>query len=642
MQDKLAAERRPYGTWPSPITPVIISQQVVAYESIVVDAATHSVYHVERRPAECRSVLVDSSQQKDVIHTLYNCRSVVHGYGGAPAAIANGVGFFTNIPDLRIYKIEGSEITAVTPDSPQFRFANLTLHPSYPDVMVAIREDQTNPNAAAVIDTVVSLNLHTGSSKMISSGWDFYANPVFNPSGTKLAWLRWNHPDMPFRSTHLVIADVRLGDDGHFSLSNEVEVAGEHHRSVAQQPMWIDDNTIVFLHDISGWIQPWIHVLNGGTRPILNHPILGEFAEPMWGLGMSSCAILDSGHLLCAVVREGFTSFLVINISSGTFNELPSDFVEIKYLKRIRANEVAFVGSKVDVGEAVVKLTLHQGQPAFKVLASSSKMRVPDGYAAPPKSLVLADSEGRDLHALLFLPTSPGFVGPADEKPPCVMHFHPGPTARMTPQFSWERTLYTSRGWAWLDVMYSGSSGYGRAYMERLDGKAAELDVRDCVEATRQTAGKSLIDIDRIVITGAGGPSVLMSMITFPDFYAAGTSQVSVCDLRELYRKAPKLQLFYSALLLGGSPEEVPDVYKARSPLFHAGRIKAPLLMAHGKQDPVVPVEQSDYIANKIKEGGGTVEFLRFEDEGHGFRRAANIQLVQERQLAFFERVFGF
>ncbi|KAJ7466707.1 alpha/beta-hydrolase [Mycena galericulata] len=642
MQDKPQVSR--YGSWPSPVTPKVISDQVVAYEAIAVDSATGTVYHVERCLVEGRSVLVDSRQQRDVIQTTYNCRSVVHGYGGAPVAIRNGVEYFTNVPDLRIYKIEGTDVTAMTADTPQFRFANLTLHPSHPNLMVAIREDDSNPRPANVIDTIVSVNLKTGISKILVEGSDFYANPMFNPSGTKLAWLRWNHPDMPFRSTELVVGDVQEGEDGHIFISNQILVAGEPRISVAQQALWADDDTIVFLHDASGWMQPWIYVLGGHTRPrpILNEPILGEFAEPMWGLGMSSYALLDDDRLLCAVVRNGFTSFLIISMSSGTFEELPSNFVEIKYVKRIRLNEIVFVGSKIDAGEAIVKLTLHNGLPYFEILASSSNTPVPDGYAARPEPLVLADSMGRDLYAIFYPPTNPGFAGPPDEKPPCVIYFHPGPTARMTPQFSWERILYTSRGWAWLDVMYSGSSGYGRRYMERLDGKAADLDVQDCVEATRQTAERGLIDLHRVVITGSGGPSILMSLINFPNFYAAGTSQMSVCDIAELYRKAPKLQLFYPALLLGGSPDEVPDVYKARSPLFHAKKIRVPVLLAHGTQDVVVPIEQADAIVDQIRKQGGRVDYLRFEDEGHGFRRAANVRLVQERRLEFFENVFGF
>ncbi|KAJ7872239.1 alpha/beta-hydrolase [Mycena leptocephala] len=640
MQDKPQIGR--YGSWPSPVTPVVISDQVVAYESVAVDPVDGTVYHVERRPAEGRSVLVDSRRRADLIQPEYNCRSVVHGYGGAPVTIRDGTVFFTNVPDLRIYKIEGSDVTPVTSDTPQFRFANLTLHPFHPHLMVAIREDHTNPSSSDVIDTVVSLNLKTGISRVISEGWDFYANPVFNPSGTKLAWLRWNHPDMPFRSTQLVVGDVQLGEDGHISIANESVIAGEPCISVAQQALWTDDNTIVFLYDISGWMQPWIHIFGGNTRPILNEPVLGEFAEPMWGLGMSSYAILDADHLLCTIVRKGFTSLIVISISGGTFEELPSDFVDMKYLKHIRLNQVVFVGCKIDAGEAIVKLTLDRGRSVFELLASSSKRQVPDGFAALPEPLVLADSTGRDLHALFFPPTNPEFDGPPDERPPCVMFFHPGPTVRMTPQFSWERILYTSRGWAWLDVMYSGSSGYGRKYMERLDGRIAELDVQDCVEATRQTAAKGLIDIHRVVITGSGGPSVIMSLVNFPDFYAAATSQFTVCDMTELHRKAPKLQLFYPTLLLGGSPEEIPDVYRARSPLFHADKIRTPVLLAHGAQDLVIPVEQTDSIVDEIKKHGGQVEYLRFEDEGHGFRRAASIKLVQERRLAFFEKVFGF
>ncbi|KAF7345684.1 Alpha/beta-hydrolase [Mycena venus] len=640
MQDKPHIEK--YGLWPSPVGPEMIADQVVAYEALSVDPSNGTVYHVERRLAEGRSVLLDSCQKKDLIHNKYNCRSVVHGYGGAPVVIQNGVIYFTNVPDLRVYKIEGDLVTAVTSDTPQFRYANLTLHPCYSHIMIAIREDHTDPTPTKVVDTVVFINLNTGISTIISKGWDFYANPVFNPSGTKLAWLRWNHPDMPFRSTQLVVGEVCVSQEGQMSISNETIIAGEPHISVAQQALWIDDHTIAFLHDISGWMQPWIHFLGGNTRPILKKPILAEFSEAMWGLGMSSYAILDNDHLLCVVVRRGFASLIVVCISSGTFEELPSPFVDIKYVKQVRCKEVVFVGSRIDCGEAIVKMTLHHGRTVFKVLVTSSKTAVPDGFAAQPEPLVLLDPSGHKIHALFFPPTHPEFFGPQNEQPPCVVHFHAGPTSRMTPQFLWDRILYTSRGWAWLDVMYSGSSGYGRQYMEKLDGRAAELDVQECVQATIQTAAKGLIDINRVVITGSGGPSVLMSLINFPNFYAAGCSQFSVCDVAELYHKSPKLQLFYSALLLGGSPDELPEVYRARSPLFHAQKIKAPVLLAHGAQDVVIPVWQTDAIVAEIEKNGGHFNYLRFANEGHGFRQAETIRMVQEHQLQFFESVFGF
>ncbi|KAJ7624941.1 alpha/beta-hydrolase [Roridomyces roridus] len=642
MQDKPQVAN--YGAWQSPVTPAIISDQVVAYEAIAVDSVNGKIYHVERRLIEGRSVLVDSGQRQDVIDMEYNCRSVVHGYGGAPVAIRDGVIFFTNAPDMRIYKIEGDSVRAVTPDAPQFRFACLTLHPVYSHLMVAVREDHSNPKPANVVDTVVCTDLRTGTSKVIVSGSDFYANPVFSPSGRKLAWLRWNHPDMPFRSTQLVVADVRLSSDGQISVRDEIVVAGKPHVSVAQQPLWVDEDTVVFLHDVDGWLQPWVH--NTLSRPILQHIIPGDFAEAMWGLGMSSCAIFDDDHILSVVVMKGFASLILISISSGACEEIPSAFVDIKYLKRISPYQFVFVGSKIDAGEAVVKLSFDRGvaNPTFQVLASSSATPVPAGFVARPERFVSTDSAGRDVYALFYPPTNPDFVAPENEKPPCVVNFHAGPTSRTTPQFLWDRILYTSRGWAWLDVMFSGSSGYGRKYMERLDGKAGDLDVQDCVEATRQTASKGVIDIHRVVVTGSipGGPSVLMSLINFPDFYAAGTSKVSVCDLAELHRKAPKLQLHYLELVLGGSPEEVPDVYKARSPLFHAGKIRAPVLLAHGKLDLVVPVDQTDAIAEEIRKHGGRVEYLRFEDEGHGFRKAESVRHVQERQLAFFEGVFGF
>ncbi|KAJ7362687.1 Alpha/Beta hydrolase protein [Mycena albidolilacea] len=381
---------------------------------------------------------------------------------------------------------------------------------------------------------------------------------------------------------------------------------------------------------VSGWIQPWIYfLLDGETRPILKQHILAEFAKAMWGLGMSSYAILDDDHFLCVIDRKGFALLIVVRISSRTFEELPSPFVDIKYVKCVRSNQVVSVGSKMDRGESIIKTTLHHGSPTFEVLASSSNTPVPDGFAPRPEPLV--------LHPRAFLPAhSSGIRWSSKREAPLrdALSFRsniPNVTAVFVGAYS-------------LHIPWMGMADADTR--ERLDGKAAQLDVQECVEATRQTADNGLIDLDRVPksMHTPGGLSVLISLIKFPDFYATGCSQSSVWDVAKLYHKSPKLQRFYPALLLGGSPEdlEVPEVYRARSPLFHAEKIKTPVLLAHGSQDVVIPVSQTDAIVAKIKKNGGQVEYLRFENEGHGFRRAARIRAVQERQLAFLERVFGF
>jgi len=288
-----------------------------------------------------------------------------------------------------------------------------------------------------------------------------------------------------------------------------------------------------------------------------------------------------------------------------------------------------------------VKLSLTYSGGIFSDLVKSHEFPLDPKLAPKPQMLQLKDKNERRLFVLYHPPTNPKYVGPVDEKPPCLVSVHGGPTSRTEPGFTLNRLLYTSRGWAWIDVYYGGSTGFGRGYTERLDSNWGVLDPDDCAIAVEQIADKGLVDINRIVIRGysAGGYNVLQSLITHPKFYACGTAFYGIANMKKLHETTHKFQSQYIPGLMGGTPEGIPEVYRARSPLFNAEKIVAPLLLLHGSNDLQVPVDQTQSIAKVIKENGNKVELQIFEGEGHGFRMAKNIKASLEKELNFYHEI---
>ncbi|KLO12177.1 alpha/beta-hydrolase [Schizopora paradoxa] len=633
-------ETRPYGTWPSPVTVDTISQQVVALESIVVDHVTGSILHSERRPVEGRTVIVNSSEGSDAIGKSFNARNLVNGYGGVPMISNDDVLIFSNIPDNRLYRSKGSSCSPITPDRKEWRFADLCMHPKDKSVLACVFEDQTDPRPQAVSNALALVYIDTGKVSVISKGWDFYASPVFSPDGSKLAFLRWNHPNMPWQSCQLVVADV-IKEDNSYALAHETIIVGESERTSAQQPQWLSETTLLFTYDEGGWSQLWKHDIGGNSSPILHGVVEEEFAEPLWKLGESSYAILDESHVLCKSVRGGFSLLSLIDIATGRRTEIKSPYISINSVRQIDSQTVAFIGSKFNEGSAVVKLSLTPSGGIFRDIVKSSELPLDPKLAPKPQMLQLKDIKGRPLFVLYHPPTNPKYVGPADERPPCLVSVHGGPTSRTEPGFTLDRLLYTSRGWAWIDVFYGGSTGFGRSYIERLDSNWGVLDPDDCAAAVKQLADTGVVDKHRVVIRGysAGGYNVLQSLIAHPKVYACGTAFYGIANMKRLHETTHKFQSQYIPGLLGGTPEEIPEVYEARSPLFNADKIVAPLLLLHGSADLQVPVEQTRSIAKVIRENGNRVELEIYEGEGHGFRLAKNIKASLEKELKFYHSI---
>ncbi|GJE92806.1 hypothetical protein PsYK624_089630 [Phanerochaete sordida] len=562
-------------------------------------------------------------------------------------AVRNNVIYFTNIPDFRIYKAVRGSCEAVSPVRPEWHFGDLDIHPSQ-DVIACVREDLTDPAPGAVQTTLVAANTADGTVSTLAEGWDFYADPLFSPDGSRIAYTRWNHPDSAFHSMQLVVADVVEGDN-HITLANEVVVAGEPGESVAQQPQWLSNDELMFVYDVSGWGQPWRFCVGGLAHPILASPLTEDFSEAHWWHGTSTYAVLSPSFALCSALSAGFARLYLLDINRGSLHLLDNPYPALKQVRAMSDTAVVFVGSNATQGPAIIQLTVLPGADSkwsakFEVIAPSSAIGLSEDYMPVPRALELSDDEGRPLYALYFPPTSPNFEALPGEVPPALVSFHPGPNYRPTSGFDWIRLLYTSRGWAWVEVMFGGSTGFGREYQQRLEGQIGIRDVNDVKDATRQMIELGLIDINRVALRGgaSGGYGVLRSLILHPKFYAAGTSYFGLIDLKDIHEASQKFQMHYAKHLVGGYPDEIPDTYRERSPRYNPDAISDPVLLIYGKVSEQVPIAQIQQFADAIRSDGHRADLLALENEGHRMRDAKSWALAYQAELAFFEDVLGF
>ncbi|OSD00963.1 alpha/beta-hydrolase [Trametes coccinea BRFM310] len=644
----------PYGTWTSPITTDVVLKSGGKVDELFVDPITSTIYHVEQRPDEGgRMVIVNTEKGHDVVGKEWNVRSAVHEYGGAPAVAHDGVIYFSNFKDGRVYRTkEGETPEPVTPENANYRYAKFAVHPRQPHLLVAIREDHTNDQPSTIVNILCLINTKEKTVTPLVEGADFYCNPCFTPDGKHIAWLQWFHPDMPWEGAEIHVADVQV-DERSLTLSNAKHVAGKRIEISTGYPFWASNDLLLFLSDESGYHNPWQYSSSSGkASPVLSQPVDEDFAEPMWRMGYNFGVPLDlEGKMaLFTAVKEGRNVLYLVSIRGGTLEELECPYVNFKCIQRVTYEAVVFQGQKHDEPQRVVLCNIKEyAKPKYTaVSADAAKEQAPfsRAYVSIPRSITVKSKEtGEPVHVLYYPPTNPDFVAPEGEKPPAIVNAHGGPTSRSDPGLKLTIQYYTSRGFAWVDVNYGGSSGYGRKYIKRLEGNWGIVDIRDCAIATQQLSAPpySLIDPQRVAITGssAGGYTVLMSLCTYPEIYTAGVSSYGISDLITLGQFTHKFESHYLFKLAGGTPDEAPEAYKERSPVNKADKIKAPLLVLQGSLDAVVPPNQAEIIVSNIKKRGGRVEYIVFEGEGHGWRKAENIRTALEKELGFYEDVFG-
>lgn len=620
--------RLPHGTWPSPITPESLAEGQAGIDEVRVDGA--DTYWLENRPGEAgRTVLVrhDGSGRVDVLPPPWNVRSRVHEYGGGAYAVEHGTVVLSHLGDDRVYRLDrgGAEPVPITPTD-GCRYAGLVLRGEH---VYAVREDHSREPEPA--NEIVRLDLHGGNEHggvVLASGTDFVSRPAVSADGRWLAWVAWDHPDMPWDSTRLWRA--RLSDGG---AGDPEHVAGGPGVSVAQ-PQFGPDGALWFVSDASGW---WTVHRDAGSGPVSLHPAGADHAEPQWSLGMVDLAVLGADHALVRWWSADRALLGVLDAASGTVQRLDVEGVAFSHLHSVDG-ELALRRGLAERLPEVVRGPL---AGPVRVLGRAGHVTLDLADISQAEAWSWTDGAGLRVHGLFHEPRRTGVEGMPGERPPLLVMVHGGPTGREEATFAMSTQFWTTRGFGVLHVNYSGSTGFGRAYRDRLRGQWGVVDIDDCVTGALSLAAAGRVDGDRLAIRGgsSGGYSVLRAMTTSRVF-AAGTSLFGVADLAALAAETHKFESRYCDRLVAPWPDGE-AVYRDRSPIHHVDRLHGELLMLQGADDQVVPLAQAERMAAAMRAAGRDVELAVYPGEGHGFRRADSIVDALTRELAFYTRVMG-
>jgi dipeptidyl aminopeptidase/acylaminoacyl peptidase len=619
----------PYGSWKSPITTDFLVSQGVSLDAPTVDG--HDVYWAEGRPQEGgRQVIVrltPDGRRVDVNPMPFNARTRAHEYGGGAYLAADGVVYFSNFEDQRLYRVTpGSEPQAVTAPG-EVRFADFVLDSSR-NRLIAVREDHGG-GAPQAVSTLVAVSLDVEDhGTVLVAGNDFYAAPRLSPDGQKLCWLTWNHSNMPWDGTELYVAAI--GGDG--SIGAATLVAGGLEESVGL-PVWAADGTLHFVSDRTGWWN--LYAYDGqAVNPVL--PAAAEFAGPAWVFGDSQYTHAMGG--IVAIYERDGASHLT-RIRAGKAEEITLPFSVLMGIAALGDDRVVMLAAS---GTERTQVVVVDAQGAFEVLTRSSEVDLDPAYLSRPHSISYPTGDGAAAYGFYYPPTNPDYEAPSGEKPPLLVFVHGGPTGATLPVLSMGLQFWTSRGFAVVDVNYRGSTGYGRAFRNELRGNWGVCDIEDAVAAARYLVQEGLADPERLAIRGgsAGGYTTLAAA-TFTDTFKAGASYFGISDLGALARDTHKFESHYLDRMVGAWPAEE-ETYRARSPLFHLDRLKTPLILLQGLDDRVVPPNQAELMVEALRERGIPVAYVAFAGEGHGFRQAANIKRATEAEYTFYSRILGF
>lgn len=643
----------PYGSWPAPISAADLAAGSRSLTEVGVAGA--DTYWVESDAGAGRSYLV----RRDATGALSRVswpgsagadepvavRTRVNEYGGGSYALTPTGVVLSAHTDDRLYRIDSAgdgwaEPVPLVPEDGR-RYADLEVD-HLRGVVYAIAEDhggrerfRTDPATTLVsIPLDGSARDDPGMIATLVQGEDFVAAPRLSPDGAVLAWICWSHPDMPWDASRLQIGSVT---DGGARLVHRRSLAGGEQVSVAE-PVWTADGDLVHVDDRTGWWNLYRSEQRDGefrTRHL--HPAEAEFTLPQWQLGTRTLSVLDDHHLMAGYTVAGRRHLAAVRTANGALEAWDGPWQPVGSLAAGNGR-VVFVGRQDTSPAAVVELDLARGQ--VNVLRSSSDLTVPPETVSVAEEVSWSSRTG--IAYGFFYPPAGAGTGPADELPPLLVLSHGGPTGASLPGFDAGIQFWTSRGFAVLDVNYTGSTGYGRSYRDRLRGNWGVVDVADCAAGARALADRGLVDGERMAIRGgsAGGFTTLAAL-TFTDTFAAGASYFGIGDLEALAAQTHKFESRYLDRLVGPYPASA-AVYRDRSPIHHVASLTAPMIIFQGDQDRVVPPNQAEQMAAALRAAGHKVEVHLFEGEGHGFRKAVTTEQALTAELAFYGKVFGF
>ena len=653
-----------YGEWPSPIDGADVARKQVGLAFPVIDAA--GVWWQESRPEEGGRVAVvrqgpdGTGTKHDLLPMPWNARTRVHEYGGRSYLPLPDGFVFANFADQRLYRCGDTAAPApLTPapaDGAADRFADFVLSPGG-DHVWCVRE--RHEAGGRIIRGIVTVPLDGSGAadpaaiRVLVSGSDFYAFPAPSPDGTRLAWICWDHPRMPWDGTELRVAALNGAEPISDKAQQQLIMGGEAESVLA--PVWRDDRSLYVISDRSGWWNLYVADLLAFPRALC--PREEEFAGPLWQLGLRPYAVLGDGRLV-VIHGTGETRLAVLDPDSGRLTDLDLPYQVFVSGVSASGQTVAALagGPAVPTTVITVEVPASGGKPRVRELSRSTDSLPDPAYLPTPRAARLTGPSGSVVHAIVYPPANPAVRGPEGERPPYIVWVHGGPTSQVVPRLDLEKAFFTSRGIGIIDVNYGGSSGYGRAYRERLRGQWGVVDVADAMTAALALAEAGEADGKRLGIRGgsAGGWTALAAVTSgvgvlggsegpngSRGVFAAVASYFGVADLRGFAEHTHDFESRYLDGLIGPLPE-CDALYAERAPVGHVNDATCPVLLLQGLDDPVVPPAQSESIAADLAAHGIPYAYIAFPGEAHGFRKAENIVASLEAELSFYGQIMGF
>jgi dipeptidyl aminopeptidase/acylaminoacyl peptidase len=626
----------PYGSWASPLSAEALAAGGISFADL--RSANERLYWLENVPARGGEVTLfsfDAGKVAQVTPDGANVRTRVHEFGGAPFILVGDTVYYSQLSDQRLYELKRGGIpTPVTP--PNYRYADCITLPAAAKsaaALLCVREDHTDP--AHVRNALVRLLLPiAGAGEVLFADSDFVSYPRLSADGRRLAFITWNHPNMPWDATELKVAELTST-----GLKPAVVVAGGANESVLE-PQWGGDGRLYFMSDRSGFWNLYAAGAAGPADVKAIWPRAAEFAAPLWSFGQANYVLLGDGRAVLCFRERGIARLAIVDLKEGTGRELNLPFVEFSHLTRVDSQHVAAIVGASRSPASIVSIDIASGKTTTLRTAGESPLHGASISVAVP--IDFPSVHGRIAHAFYYAPTNPGFRPLPGTLPPLLALVHGGPTLQASPALRSSVQFWTSRGIAVVDVDYGGSSGYGRAYRQELNGNWGVVDVEDVIAAVRFLIGTRRADAARTAISGgsAGGYTVLVALST-SDVFRAGTDRFGVSDMTALARDTHKFESRYMDSLIGPLPQ-AQAAYDSRSPLNHLDGFKVPVLVLQGADDPVVPPSQSQRIVDALRTRHVPVAYILYPGESHGFRKPETIINSLQAELAFYGRVFGF
>jgi dipeptidyl aminopeptidase/acylaminoacyl peptidase len=623
----------PYGSWASPLSAEALAAGGISFGDL--RSADGRLYWTENVPARGGAIALFSSTDGAVAAVTpedANVRSRVHEYGGAPFLIDGGTVYYSQFSDQRLYALrEGGKPAPLTPD--KYRYADCVAQPGAQKstaALICVREDHTDP--AHVRNTLVRLPIPgTGAGEVLFEGTDFVSYPRLSPDGKQLAFVTWNHPNMPWDGSELHVAGLTAQ-----GLKGAKIIAGGATESV-QEPQWDTDGTLYFISDRSGFWNLYAQRADG-THPAWARE--AEFSAPLWQFGQSNYALLGDGRAVVNFRERGTSRLAVLDLKTGSHRELNLPYVDFSHVTKIDAGHIAAVAGSSKAPLSIVSIDI--GSNKVTTLRAAGQSPLAADSISVAVAIDFPSAHGRTSHAFYYAPTNPKYQGTPGALPPLLAFVHGGPTGQSSPSLHSGVQFWTSRGFAVVDVNYGGSSGYGRAYRQELNGNWGVVDVEDTIAAVRFLIDTKRADPERTAISGgsAGGYTVLVALST-SNVFKAGADHFGISDMTALVRDTHKFESRYVDSLIGPLPA-AQAVYDSRSPLNHLDGFKVPLLVLQGADDPVVPPNQSQRIVEALRARHVPVAYVLYPGEGHGFRNPKNIINSLQAELSFYGQVFGF